>query len=242
MSRRQRVHEQPGWVLHTRAWRETSLIVEVLSRDHGRMGLVAKGARRPGSALRGALMAFQPLLLSWSGAGELKTMTRADWQGGLPRLGGLALMCGYYLNELVVRLSAREDAHPPLFAAYVQALSALAHDLPPAPTLRAFELALLRALGYAPELEREGGQGAAIKAEEQYVYCPENGLSLAPATSAVGAGLRVRGQTLLDLAAEDFTCRQSVREAKPFLRALIEQQLQGARLESRRILQQLSDL
>ena len=107
MSARQRIDQQPGFVLHSYPYRETSLIVEVFSRDHGRLGLVAKGARRPMSQLRGVLMAFQPLLIDWSGGGEMKTLVRAEWQGGQPLLGGQALLCAYYLNELLMRLLAR---------------------------------------------------------------------------------------------------------------------------------------
>ena len=119
---KQRIEQQPAWVLHTYPWRETSLIVEIFARDHGRVALVAKGARRPHSQLRGVLMAFQPLLMDWSGGGEVKTLVRAEWQGGQPLLTGRALICGYYLNELLVRLTAREDAHPRLFSAYADAV------------------------------------------------------------------------------------------------------------------------
>ncbi|HEX5127502.1 MAG TPA: recombination protein O N-terminal domain-containing protein, partial [Rhodocyclaceae bacterium] len=104
-----RIEHEAGFVLHTYPWRETSLIVEILSRDHGRLPLAAKGARRPGSAMRGVLMAFQPLVVSWVGRGEVKTLTQAHWQGGQTLLGGVGLLCGYYLNELMMRLLPRED-------------------------------------------------------------------------------------------------------------------------------------
>ena len=107
---RQRIEQQPAFVLHTQPWRETSLIVELFSRDHGRLPLVAKGARRPTSAFRGLLMGFQPLLADWSGGGEVRTLARAEWQGGIPLLAGRALLSAYYLNELLVQLMPREDA------------------------------------------------------------------------------------------------------------------------------------
>ena len=103
MAQKQRVDQQAGFILHTHAYRETSLIVELFSRDHGRLALVAKGARRPMSALRGVLLAYQPLLVDWSGGGEVKTLVRAEWLGGQPMLSGKALLCGYYLNELLMR-------------------------------------------------------------------------------------------------------------------------------------------
>jgi DNA repair protein RecO (recombination protein O) len=110
-------------VLHTYPYRETSLIVEALTAEFGRVAMVARGAKRPRSELRGLLQAFQPLLLSWSGTNELKTLLKAEWRGGLPRVGGSALLCGFYLNELLLKLLPREDPHPRLFATYEAALT-----------------------------------------------------------------------------------------------------------------------
>src|SRR5437762_10036483 len=93
-----RVDGQPAFVLHSYPFRETSLVIEVFTQDFGRVALVARGARRPRSALRGVLLAFQPLLLSWAGKSELRTLHKAEWQGGLPQLKGTALLCGFYLN------------------------------------------------------------------------------------------------------------------------------------------------
>ena len=148
MSRRLvRVHETPGYVLHATAWRETSLIVQAFSRDHGWVTLVAKGAKRPHSVLRPALSVFQPLLLSWSGATEVKTMTRAECAGVHP-LPGPAMMSCWYMNELMFRLLPREDPHPGLFDAYVIALQQLAAGQTAAGALRKFEWTLLKETGY----------------------------------------------------------------------------------------------
>jgi DNA repair protein RecO (recombination protein O) len=117
----QRRDDQPAFVLHTWPYRETSVIVEAFTPDFGRVAMVARGARRPRSELRGLLQAFQPLLLSWSGQAELKTLIRAEWRGGLPLVRGSALLCGFYLNELLLKLLAREDSHPQLYAAYERA-------------------------------------------------------------------------------------------------------------------------
>lgn len=235
---KRRVQAQPGWVLHTWPWRETSLIAEVLTRAHGRLSVVAKGARRPTSALRGQLMAFQPLLLSWHGAGELKTLTQALWQGGLPRLGGEALLCGYYLNELILKLTAREDPHPGLFAAYGEALAELATQDNPAPALRRFELALLADTGYAPVLEREGGaQGAPVQADGQYVYLADHGPARAGNEHPFDR-TRLHGQTLLDMARGDFSHPRTLVQAKGLLRELIEPHLHGKMLTTRRIFQE----
>ena len=153
MSRRLvRVHETPGYVLHATAWRETSLIVQAFSRDHGWVTLVAKGAKRPHSVLRPALSVFQPLLLSWSGGTEVKTMTRAECAGVHP-LPGPAMMSCWYMNELMFRLLPREDPHPGLFDASVIALQQLAAGQTAAGALRKFEWTLLKETGYGLDQE-----------------------------------------------------------------------------------------
>jgi len=148
MSKRvQRVHDLPGYVLHSTAWRETSLILQTFTRDHGWVTMVAKGAKRPHSALRSVLSVFQPLLLSWTGSGEVRTLTRAEC-AGIHALSGPAMMSCWYMNELLFRLLPREDAHPRLFDAYVMALQALAAGQSAAGALRRFEWILLRETGY----------------------------------------------------------------------------------------------
>lgn len=169
-----RVEQQPGFLLHSYPWRETSFVVDVLSRDHGRIPLIAKGARRPRSVMRGLLLAFQPLELGWSGAGEMKTLIAVEWAGGLPLLSGSALMCGYYANELLVRLLPREDPHPGLFDAYAALLRALAHAQPQDLALRLFELALIRELGYAPTFEMDAA-GEPVRPEGIYEFIIEEG-------------------------------------------------------------------
>src|SRR5436309_2940888 len=134
--------EEPAYVLHTYAYRETSVIVEAFTEDYGRLALVARGAKRPRSELRGLLQGFQPLLLSWSGHNELKTLHKAEWRGGLPLLGGAALLCGFYLNELLLKLLPREDPHRRLYGTYEAALHDLAAGGDQAPVLRRFELEL----------------------------------------------------------------------------------------------------
>ena len=145
-----RVHETPGYVLHATAWKETSLIVQAFSRDHGWVSMVAKGAKRPHSVLRSALSLFQPLLLSWTGSSEIKTLTRAEC-AGVHALPGPAMMSSWYMNELLFRLLPREDPHPRLFDAYVMALQSLATGSSAAGALRKFEWVLLQETGYGVE-------------------------------------------------------------------------------------------
>jgi len=246
---KQRVEQQAAWVLHTYPWRETSLLVEVFSRDHGRVGLVAKGARRPYSQLRGVLMAFQPLSMDWSGGGEVKTLIRAEWQGGQPLLTGRALICGYYLNELLVRLTAREDPHPRLFSAYADAVRALGRAEAESPILRRFELALLQDLGYEAGLVHEADSGDAIRPAGRYLYIIERGPVRLETLeeegvdpTALGEQPLLSGQTLLDMAADDFSRAETLTQSKQLLRMLINHTLGGQALQSRRVLKELQEL
>lgn len=148
MSKRaQRIQDTAAYLLHSAPWRETSLIVQIFSREHGIVALAAKGAKRPHSVLRPVLSAFQPLLLSWSGAGEVKTLTRAECAGIHP-LSGRAFMSAWYMNELLLRLLPREDPHPVLYDAYDEALRQLASQSSAASALRRFEWVLLNETGY----------------------------------------------------------------------------------------------
>src|SRR5882724_5557824 len=172
---RERRDDEPAFVLHTYPYRETSAIVEAFSIAYGRIAMVARGARRARSEQRGVLQAFQPLTLSWTGAGELKTLIRAEWRGGLPLVSGSALLCGFYLNELLLKLLPREDAHPQLFRDYESTLGRLAAGAEQAPVLRQFELRLLSELGYGLPLTHEADTGAPVDPGTRYYYAFERG-------------------------------------------------------------------
>src|ERR1017187_5263814 len=172
---RNKHQDELAFVLHSYPFRETSLILDVYSRSQGRLAIVARGARRPRSVLRGVLMNFQPLSLSWFGNGEVRTLHSAEWQGGQPYLQGTALMCGFYLNELLLNLLARDDPHQQLFDYYQQTLQRLAHEQDHASTLRCFEKHLLQELGYALLLEHEADSGGPIEPTLHYRYVVEHG-------------------------------------------------------------------
>jgi DNA repair protein RecO (recombination protein O) len=233
-----RVDHQPGYLIHSYPWRETSLVVEVFTRDHGRMALVARGAKRPTSHFRGTLAAFCPLLLAWSGRGEVKTLMRVEWCGGLAPLRGDGLLAGFYMNELLVRLLARGDAHEGLFAAYGAALAALALARGPAPTLRAFEVALLREAGFLPVLDR-CIDGTPVDPDARYRI--ESTRGLAPADNT-GDEVGLHGATALAMAAGEFGDARVAAESKAALRQLIRYHLDGRPLNTRRILQDLKEL
>jgi DNA repair protein RecO (recombination protein O) len=235
---KRRAEQEAGFVLHTYPYKETSLIVELFTRRFGRVALLARGARRPRSAMRGVLLSFHPLRLSWSVSTELGNLIAAEWAGALQPLAGQGLMCGFYLNELLLRLLPRDDAHEALFDAYTEALGRLCHDSSPA-VLRAFEKRLLAELGYAPLLDRDA-QSRPIDPERLYVYEPERGPSLAD--GARSDALIVRGKTLLDVAADDYSSAETRDEARTLMRALIGERLHGQVLHTRTVLRELNDL
>ena len=172
---RRRAEHEPGFVLHAYPYKETSLIVEAFTRNFGRVGLLARGARRPRSAMRGVLLAFHPLHLTWSTSAELGTLMSAEWGGGQASLSGIGLMCGFYINELLLRLLPRDDPHEALFDAYAKALGRLAAGDAQASILRGFERRMLAELGYAPVLDRDAANGAQIDAAKHYAYEAERG-------------------------------------------------------------------
>jgi DNA repair protein RecO (recombination protein O) len=179
MASTRRVQDELGFVLHRHDWSETSLILDVFSRQYGRVVLVAKGAKRPTSQLRPVLLPLQPLLLSWSGDGDVRTLKTAQWRGGHVMPVGESLLAGIYLNELLLRLLPRDDPHPLLFDAYLQAAAALAQAAMPAPpVLRAFELMVLREAGYLPDLSQDGHAHMPLQADARYGLEPDHGLVL----------------------------------------------------------------
>lgn len=234
-----RVDGQAAYVLHLHPYSETSLVVDVFTREHGRVPLLARGARRPRSAMRGMLMSFQPLELGWFGGGEVKTLAKAEWLGGMPLLGGRCLLLGYYLNELLLKMLPREDAHRALFDAYAAALQALAGGAADAPELRRFEKTLLKELGYGLTLDVDMETGLPVVAEAEYTFLIERG-----PVRTVGADgtATMRGKTLLDMAADDYSDPRTRIESRQLMRQLIAHHLGGKPLQSRRVFMELQEL
>lgn len=241
-------HEaEPAFVLHSYPFRETSLIIEAFTRSYGRVALVARGARRPRSALRGILMAFQPLLLDWGGKAELRTLFKAEWQGGLPQLQGRALLCGFYLNELLLKLLARDDAHEALFETYHATLGVLSNGGDHAVTLRGFEQRLLKEAGYALTLDHDVTTGEAIRADCSYEYKLERGP--VRITNEIGSPgndeekrLEFTGQTLIDMARDDFSNAVTLLQSKALMRMVINHCLGNQTLNTRQLLKEMQQL
>lgn len=234
-----RQDNQPVFVLHTYPFKETSLVVELLTRDFGRIAAVAKGARRPRSAMRGMLQSFQPLVAAWSGKAELKNLHSLEWGEGLLLLRGDALMCGFYLNELMLRLLPREDEHALLFDYYSQTLRTLAlgEELPT--TLRRFELRMLQEMGYALPLDHDE-RGQVILPERNYYYVAEHGPQ--SARMAGQNGVQLSGKTLLDMTRDQYSDPQTRQQSKQLMRFLLAHYLGDKPLHTRQLLIDLQEL
>ena len=234
-----RVENAPGYVLHTRPWRETSLVVEAFTSEHGRLGLVARGVRQSRSRFRGLLLPFRPLLLSWSGRGELPTLTGVDTEGPVRALRGRALFSGFYLNELLLKLLPRNDAHPELFEDYGRAIDELGGSGILDGVLRTFEKGLLDALGYGPTLDRAADTGDPISPDRRYRYVPERG----PVESSdADEGPIVSGRTLLALAGGrlDREDDRERTETRRLMRAILAPHLGPRPLGSRELFSRIT--
>jgi DNA repair protein RecO (recombination protein O) len=203
------------------------------------VALIAKGARRPRSAVRGLLMAFQPLTLSWFGKRELRTLKNAEWQGGQPPLAGSALMCGFYLNELLLKLLPRDDPHPQLFQHYQATLRELGEGAAQSVVLRRFEKRLMQELGYALMLEKDAQDNAPIEPQITYFYELEHG---PVRQSQMQNSVQLRGKTLLDMAHDDYSDPATLAQAKQLMRGLISHHLGSENLQTRQLLKDLQEL
>lgn len=235
-----RITLQSAYVLHTRPYRDTSLLVEIFSHDYGRLGLVARGVRTSKSRYANLLQPFTPLLLSWSGRGELATLSGAEAAGVAPRLNGEMLLSGFYLNELLMRLLQRGDAHPVLFETYITSLASLADQAEQEPILRTFEHRLLREIGYGLILDHDVMSGEAIDPAARYHYLPDRGP--VRSTGNEEDGILVQGKTLLAIAKDDYANTEIRQEAKRLMRAGLAVHLGERPLKSRELFQQQRSL
>jgi DNA repair protein RecO (recombination protein O) len=225
-----RVWLAPGYILHQYAYRETSRIVEAFTAQHGRLALFARGAGGVKSKL-GVLRPFQRLLVSWSGRGEACQLVGAEIDGASTRLASERLMSGFYLNELLLKLTERWDPHPEVFDAYAMCLAALGGGEGEEASLRRFEKRLLDNLGYGLELTRTA-DGDPIEADGFYRFAAQRG----PEPCVAEAPGAVHGRSLADLEAERFADARSLREAKRVLRAALDACLDGRTLKSRDVM------
>jgi DNA repair protein RecO (recombination protein O) len=226
---RETVSLQPAYVLHHRPYRDSSRLIDCLSRDHGRVSLVARGVQRPKSPLRSVLMPFQQIAVSWVRKSELGTLTGAESLGVPVQLLPDVLMSGYYVNELLLRLVQSNEPQGEVFALYQRVLAELAVPDAGEIALRRFEKRLLEALGYGLSLSHEARSGAQISADTRYVYRPETGACVADEFNEYA----VPGRVLLALAEERFDDAQVLRAARVILRDALDEHLGSRPLRTR---------
>lgn len=224
-----RVHLARGYLLHQRPYRETGRILEVFTRDHGRLTLFARGVRGPRAPLAAVLQPFQQLLLSYTGRGDAGQLTAAEPAACEAPLPPGSLLSAFYLSELILKLTTRHDPAPGIFDDYERAVSALRTGSPLEPTLRVFEKRLLEGIGYGLDLTTEAVTGQPIEAHRRYRFAPQQGLIEAPASPE-----SLPGESLLQLASEQLT-GASLEAARRLLRAALAECLEGRPLMTRAV-------
>jgi len=253
------VQLQPAYVLHHRPYRDTSRILELFTRDFGRVSVFARGARgarRSGAALTSTLQPFNRLLLSWMGRGEAGRLTDAEFDGPASGLPPQHLVSGFYLNELLMKLFARHDGHAEVFAFYDETITALKTEVDALRPLRLFEKRLLDALGYGLALDREAVTGAPLEAQAMYYYRIEQGAVRAPDPGAAEgtdermpqndrlqndrsmSAMLYSGAMLMSLAREDLR-EADCAAARRLLRTALDRCLEGRELKSRQVMMAL---
>ncbi len=240
-----KILHQPAYILHSQPYSETSLLLDVFTRNHGRLLVMAKGALRPYTRWRASIFqTFQTLSMGFSGKGAVRTLLDAEWVGGIPMLQGGALISGYYMNEWLMRALAREDVSAGLFNAYQHGLADLslnAHTASEqAQVLRRFELALLSELGFAPDLAALGE--IAVDASIGYDVAQQRWFHLPSTTANEDALICLMGQTVLDIRAGVFESPRTQTEAKALFQAMLMQHVTDKPLFTRQILRELKQL
>lgn len=231
-----KVDLQASFILHTRPYRDTSNLLDVFTKEYGRIGLVARGARSSKSRLQGLLQPFTPLLISWSGRGELYTLTQAEQEQRAYHLKAGNLMTGFYINELVLNFLHRDDPHPQLFQRYLSTVTELERSEHVEPVLRLFERDLLQESGYGLIFDCDVESGDSIDPDKMYTYHPDKG----PVMSAVSDEmlLQIKGRTLIELSKDRITDATILPEAKRLMRYLINWQMGGKPLKTRELFKQ----
>jgi DNA repair protein RecO (recombination protein O) len=237
MTDREQVLLEQGFVLHQRPYRNTSQLLECLTVSHGRVGLVAQGSRRGPRGQRAVLQSFVPLRLSWSRRGELGRLTQVEADAASFDLAAQALLAGYYVNELLLRLMVRGDPNDTVFSCYSECLSSLAASSNVARALRLFELRFLRALGYGLELDCDIESGEPLKPEGRYLYEQERG------PKAVGDRVAEEraywGRELIALRSETLHDDASLGAARRLLGSVLNEHLGDRPLKSRLVLKDM---
>ncbi len=231
-----RVLLQPAYLLHRRAYRESSFLVELLTPEHGRMTAIAKGVRKAHSNMQGLLQPFVPLLVSWAGKGELMSLSQVEANGAAKHLRGECLFAGFYLNELLMCLLQKWDPHPHLFVAYEQTVAALQMPVLEQKTLRSFEKYLLEELGYGVLPKTENSLHNSFSQDKYYRFIPEHGFVVSDLGDLSQAKSTIfSGKSLLAIANEDWQSEEALQDAKRLTRLVLAPLLGTRPIYSRRL-------
>jgi DNA repair protein RecO (recombination protein O) len=237
MAEREQVLLEHAFVLHQRPYRDSSQLLECITANHGRVGLVARGSRRTGNRQRALLQPFTPLRVSWVRRGDLGRLTHVEAEGLPHLLEGQRLLAAFYLSELVLRLTARGDPNPEVFSCYSRGLAQLAGGASLARALRLFEVELLGALGYGLELDGDTTTGEPLNAEALYVYEAEQGLRRVERADPDADAYS--GRHLLSLRGRELADDASLRTAQRLLGRVLRAHLGDRPLKSRLVLQDI---
>ena len=229
-----RTELQPAYVLHRRPYRETSCLLELLTPDHGRISVIARGVRKPRSSTQGLLQAFTPLLISWSGKGELMTMTNIEANGTAAQLRGNCLFAGLYLNELLMCLLQKWDAHPAIYKLYEKTLAALQSDTLEEKVLRTFEKGLLEELGYGLLPKQGVSLDRTFLPDKFYRFTQEQGFVLNEMEDSSLSSI-FSGKSLLAIAKEEWEVPGALRDAKRLMRFVLAPLLGTREINSRKL-------
>lgn len=250
------IAREPAYLLHSREYRETSLLVDIFSLNYGLLRLVVRGAKRPTSPLKGMLQPFQPLLVSWQGRSELKNLTDLELGSKLPPLRGDYLYSGLYLNEILIKLLQAGQPSPELFIAYADAMGGMAKKDALEPALRVFEFRMLKELGAFPSFTEEAGSDRIINADSLYYWLPEKGFNridnianppyeYAMFNQNMGGVARqyiIKGSQLIALSQSDLSRKDTLQVAKRLSRLMIDHLLGGQSLKSRELITKTREL
>ncbi|RDH84722.1 MAG: DNA repair protein RecO [endosymbiont of Galathealinum brachiosum] len=231
-----RVQDQPAYILHHRAFRDTSQILEVITPDYGRLSLMSRGSRGAKSRLKSILQPFRPLIVSWSGKGEMPTLTGAEPQTVKTiTLTGKALPSAFYVNELIIKLLHKHDVHESVYRLYESVIRLLADKHEIEPILRLFEKQLLEELGFGLNLSVNAETGEAVLSDDEYAYYLEHGPVAISSVHDESYILKLSGKSLIDLDENTLDNIQSLKDAKRLMRVVLNYYLEGKPIKSREL-------
>lgn len=231
-----RIQDQPAYILHHRAFRDTSQILEVITPNYGRLSLMSRGSRGAKSRLKSILQPFKPLIIGWSGKGDMPTLTSAEPQMvKILTLKGKSLPSAFYINELIIKLLHKHDVHERVYLLYESVIRLLADNNEIEPVLRLFEKQLLEELGFGLNLPVNAKTGEAVLAGEEYVYYLEHGPVSLSSVYDESYILKLSGKSLLDLDANTLDSEQSLKDAKRLMRVVLNYYLEGKPIKSREL-------